>query len=146
MAYKMKPHIQQAIDEALERDRNRAHLFAVPKPIKNDYTRCGVYFAQTNCDTYIKIGYSYRPGHRLAGLQRECFILYGPESLPVRFRLILHRPAEFEYEMHAKFAEHRHRLEWFLAHRNINAYISEHIGEHRPPEYFIDHLISPAKR
>jgi hypothetical protein len=75
-----------------------------------------VYFVK--CGEFIKIGWSESWYSRIQRMKVD-----NPDHIEVL--LVIGRPKIFEKTMHRKFAELRHRGEWFRDHLDIREYVEE---------------------
>jgi hypothetical protein len=82
-----------------------------------------VYFIQAGDAGPIKIGTTLNLTSRLSELQCGC---------PDELRVLGSIPGShaLESELHARFATHRYRGEWFVATRNLLNYIKRHTTIH----------------
>lgn len=78
-----------------------------------------VYFIQAGDDGPIKVGYTTHPEVRLARLQ-----VGNPETLYLRAAIRVKERA-VEVALHATFARHRIRGEWFHPHADLLALIAQ---------------------
>lgn len=95
--------------------------------IVNTATIGEVYFIA--CDGFVKIGYGFHPRNRMGIMQVGC---------PHRMELLLSFPADMEDELHyhQRFAELRHRGEWFRLEGPLLAFINDTAGRQKSPSGF----------
>lgn len=87
-----------------------------------------IYFIEARLCRAIKIGWATDPKKRLANLQSVC---------PDQLELLFSEPGNGreEADLHAKFARHRMRGEWFKAHPDIWDEINRRRLRNEPKQY-----------
>lgn len=108
-----------------ERMRERGVIFTATRCLDNGLTVAsvsvqGVYFVE--CDGFIKIGFAKNIRDRFGSIA---------QMNPHRCDLVAvirtngeSESRQLERELHTRFAEHRHRLEWFHYAPEIQAYVA----------------------
>lgn len=87
-----------------------------------------VYFATCRELGLVKIGHATDPKRRLQGFQTGC-------PKPLELEAQFDGGGKEERELHARFAEHRERGEWFRLCPDIESVIQEHKPAPPPEKY-----------
>ncbi len=97
-------------------------VFPVIEPEITTKTKIGsVYFILTECEVYLKVGFTYGSVEkRLAAIQTGC-----PLNLKIAHIIACENPKQVEKDYHQKFANYRTRGEWF----NVVGEVKDFLGE-----------------